>query len=629
MFVGRVALLVAAVGGAAAAPRLPDAGADFTLSNGVVSATISPMGLTELKEMASPGAGVKPLTLKLAHDDWAATLRPGGAPDRMRRFLVTTKPANDTSLGSESCTPDIAKSLQKDKYTAMLAWSCTPAYTVEAVYTLKPAGAFLTKTLRISSTSSTEFFVTSMTPWTHLSVAAAGATVPASWLKYENGFNDHLEIAGFARFAELNRGVFVTVQNPFGQYSPGPASSPFAPPPPPAGPCPSNSLKGKNHVGDDLNPGGTRGLSIAGCQAACATRKDCAGFVYLPGGCNAQPSNDCYLKSNITITSDDACACTVAKPFSGTGWQIFSGSACNNPTPPMFTENVVDTSECQKLCTANLTCVEYMFNRQSKTCWGYPDIHQPGGPGDKFDCGYFPGRVPAPPPAPGPPSPTAPVGGIILSATYAAGIAQSAEAVNPLYHEGEGATLGLTALTAYYNDGGSASHQALVGGAPPVGPHGKPASVPTGLNTGEYIAFTKCVEAYLLDTTSRADKTVKVNVAWDENDYQIDVGTEAGMTEYKRIIDRNAEFGVTHIVYEPFNSLRASRKTATDGWGWEGSLWLSMGEQIRNGSWAPKKDKMPEEIQSMIDYAGSKGVKLMGYVYPCLDFVGGSGVPAA
>ena len=59
------------------------------------------------------------------------------------------------------------------------------------------------------------------------------------------------------------------------------------------------------------------------------------------------------------------------------------------------------------------------------------------------------------------------------------------------------------------------------------------------------------------------------------------------MGRYKRIIDRNAELGVTHIVYEPFNSLRSSRKTATDGWGWEGSLWLSMGEQIRNGSWAP------------------------------------------
>ena len=37
-------------------------------------------------------------------------------------------------------------------------------------------------------------------------------------------------------------------------------------------------------------------------------------------------------------------------------------------------------------------------------------------------------------------------------------------------------------------------------------------------------------------------------MAWDENDYQIDVGTEDGRTEYKRIIDRNADFGVTHIV---------------------------------------------------------------------------------
>ena len=62
---------------------------------------------------------------------------------------------------------------------------------------------------------------------------------------------------------------------------------------------------------------------------------------------------------------------------------------------------------------------------------------------------------------------------------------------------------------------------------------------------GEYRAFTRCVEYFLLDKQSREDKTVKVNVAWDENDYQIDVGTEAGMTEYKRIIDRNHQFG-TH-----------------------------------------------------------------------------------
>lgn len=46
----------------------------------------------------------------------------------------------------------------------------------------------------------------------------------------------------------------------------------------------------------------------------------------------------------------------------------------------------------------------------------------------------------------------------------------------------------------------------------------------------------------------------------------------------------------------------------------EGSLWLSMGEQIRTGQWAPKKDPMPAEIQTMIDYAAAKDVKLMGYV---------------
>lgn len=38
---------------------------------------------------------------------------------------------------------------------------------------------------------------------------------------------------------------------------------------------------------------------------------------------------------------------------------------------------------------------------------------------------------------------------------------------------------------------------------------------------------------------------------------------------------------------------------------------------------------MPPEIDTMVKYADGKGVKLMGYVYPCLNFVGGSNVPAA
>ena len=43
----------------------------------------------------------------------------------------------------------------------------------------------------------------------------------------------------------------------------------------------------------------------------------------------------------------------------------------------------------------------------------------------------------------------------------------------------------------------------------------------TGINTGERDAFVACVESYLLDSASRINRTVKLNVAWDENDYQV------------------------------------------------------------------------------------------------------------
>ena len=89
-----------------------------------------------------------------------------------------------------------------------------------------------------------------------------------------------------------------------------------------------------------------------------------------------------------------------------------------------------------------------------------------------------------------------------------------------------------------------------------------------GLNLGERAAFISAVEAFYLDGAARAKGTVKVNVAWDESDYQIDVGTAAGRDEYKRIIDRNAELGVTHIVYEPRNTRVADRHNYTDGWGY-------------------------------------------------------------
>ena len=60
------------------------------------------------------------------------------------------------------------------------------------------------------------------------------------------------------------------------------------------------------------------------------------------------------------------------------------------------------------------------------------------------------------------------------------------------------------------------------------------------VNLGERQAFVDCVSCLLLDGNARMNSTVKVNVAWDQNDYQIDVASPAGVEEYKRIIDRNA-----------------------------------------------------------------------------------------
>ena len=168
-----------------------------------------------------------------------------------------------------------------------------------------------------------------------------------------------------------------------------------------------------------------------------------------------------------------------------------------------------------------------------------------------------------------------------------------ATALDTEAHATDAAVLGLTNLSAYYKE---------------------------GVNTRERAAFISCVESFYLDHAARTNGTVKVNVAWDESDYQIDVGTEAGRTEYKRIIDRNAELGVTHIVYEPRNTRLSDRHNSTDGWGWEGSLWLGLGERSRQGSWSPSADAVPPTVTEMVAYASSKGVGLLAYVYPCMLF---------
>ena len=142
-----------------------------------------------------------------------------------------------------------------------------------------------------------------------------------------------------------------------------------------------------------------------------------------------------------------------------------------------------------------------------------------------------------------------------------------------------------------------------------------------GVNTGEASAFRECVSSHLLDDAARLSApTVKVNVAWDESDYQIDVGSAAGRAEYDRILRRNAQINVTHVVYAPRNTKVSSRFNSTDGWGWEGSLWFGMGERIRQGSWYPGVDALPPSVSEMLERARQLNVKLLAYVYPCLLF---------
>ncbi|MBE3112766.1 MAG: hypothetical protein IMZ46_20020 [Acidobacteria bacterium] len=138
------------------------------------------------------------------------------------------------------------------------------------------------------------------------------------------------------------------------------------------------------------------------------------------------------------------------------------------------------------------------------------------------------------------------------------------------------------------------------------------------IDANEVEALTSCVRAFLLYYPGRS---VRVHIPWCENDYQIDVGTPAGVEEYKRIMDRAAELGVTHLLYTPANSELSRLADNADSWGWENVLWFGLGQKIRKGEWDPRRDDVPAGLKSMLDYAASKNLKLMAYAYPSLPFL--------
>ncbi len=137
------------------------------------------------------------------------------------------------------------------------------------------------------------------------------------------------------------------------------------------------------------------------------------------------------------------------------------------------------------------------------------------------------------------------------------------------------------------------------------------------IDVAEVDALTECVRSFLL---WRPGRSIRVHIPWCENDYQVDVATPEGAEEYRRIMDRAAELGCSHLLLTPANSQVSSLSENADAWGWENLLFFGLGQKIRKGEWNPKIDPIPPSVQSLLDYAAGKPLRLLAYAYPSLPF---------
>ena len=140
---------------------------------------------------------------------------------------------------------------------------------------------------------------------------------------------------------------------------------------------------------------------------------------------------------------------------------------------------------------------------------------------------------------------------------------------------------------------------------------------PVGADVSEIQAYSDSVRQFLLHPSP---EPISVEVGWTFNDYQIDVATPEGQAEYKRVMDTTSELGLRNLLYAPANSDLSKISDDADDWNWEHVLWLGLGQQIRAGKWDPEKSAIPKSVSTMLDYAKSKHIGLLAYVYPSLPF---------
>ncbi len=144
-----------------------------------------------------------------------------------------------------------------------------------------------------------------------------------------------------------------------------------------------------------------------------------------------------------------------------------------------------------------------------------------------------------------------------------------------------------------------------------------PIDATPGMDEAEVEAFTEAVRASLL---YKPANPLNIMVGWCANDYQIDIATPQGRTEYKRILDMAANLGAEHVLFAPANSEVSRREDSRDDWKWEYVLWLGLGEKIRQNQWDPSSGPIPAGVREMLDYARSKKLGLVAYVYPVMGF---------
>ena len=276
---------------------------------------------------------------------------------------------------------------------------------------------------------------------------------------------------------------------------------------------------GVNHRNGDLPDNPQKGVAgPAACEALCAANTACKGYVWNAAGCDGTPPPGyCFLKAKMLKANPESCSCSATKPFPPPA----------PPAPPAPPTSEITVSMVYSAMLPHTAASPEPFHLTDAGVIGPTAI----GVFKTFIFRllFFSISLPR----------------ILDRACYRWFLPHSLAPDRP------------ARVVCHCSSYGVSVCRLLIGARNPDVALGSTlqAYQLEGLYQGERKAFVSCVEEHYSDHESRADKTVKVNVAWDENDYQIDVGTTPGQTEYKRIIDRNAEFGVTHIVYEPANTL--------------------------------------------------------------------------